>query len=63
MAELQAKHIASYVDRESFKNKIKYYSVMDELNDEISKKRLKPSNIRYRRLYPNTYFLLRFFGF
>jgi predicted DNA-binding helix-hairpin-helix protein len=63
MSELKAKHQASYVDRESFKNKIKYYSVMDELNDEITKSRVKPSNIKNRRLYPNTYFLLRFFGF
>lgn len=63
LMELKEKHQLNIRDRETFKNKIKFYSVMDDLIDHQSKGRIKPSNIKNRRIYPMSYFILRYFGF
>lgn len=63
LLELKEHHQTTIRDKETFKNKIRYYSVMDDLNNHQIKGRIKPSNIKNRRLYPKSYFILRFFGF
>lgn len=61
--ELKQKRKLAIREKETFKNKIRFYRVVDELNDEISKGRIKPSNIKNRRYYGRWYSLLQFFGF
>lgn len=61
--ELKAKNRITYTQQETFKNKIKFYSCMDELNDEISKGRTKPSNIKNRKKYGYFYKFIQWFGY
>lgn len=62
--ELKQKRRFAIHEQETFRNKIKYYSVMDELTNNISKGRIKPSNIKNRQYYGSRFYsFLRLFGF